>query len=91
MWNVSAGDLGVLLLVGIVAVGFADIMGALVAGQHRDPATDQWDRAHGFGAPAPHPRERPPLKHRAKRVWRRTYTSHAITKARDRTRTATGK
>jgi hypothetical protein len=76
MGNLSAGDLGLPLLVGIVAVGFADIVGAHASGQHRDAAMDHWDTDHGFGAPASKAPKRP-LKH-ARRVLKRTYTSRAI-------------
>jgi hypothetical protein len=81
VWNISASDFGLLVLVGIVTVGLADIIGAMVAGQHRDVPMNQWDAAHGFGTldgKAP-PR---PLKHRARGIWKRTYTSRTIAMAR---------
>jgi hypothetical protein len=80
MWHVSTTDLGLLFLIGIAAVGFADIMGALVVGQHRDARMDQWDATHGFGATSGKGVKRP-LKHRARRVWKRAYTARTIRRA----------
>jgi hypothetical protein len=42
---------------------------------------DQWDAAREFGAPAGKTPQRP-LRHRARRVWKRTYTSRAVARAR---------
>ena len=85
MWNVSAGHLAILVLVGIVtaiaSLAVADIIGALLARQHRDVVIDQWDAAREFGAPAGKTPQRP-LRHRARRVWKRTYTSRAVARAR---------
>jgi len=50
MWNgsVSAGDIGLIILIGLIAIFLVDIFGAAVAGQHREPRLDEWDAEHGF-------------------------------------------
>lgn len=65
--DVWAGELGLLILIGAIALGFADIAGAAVAGQHREAPMDEWDAAHGPGTPGGQPPKHP-LRHRVQRV-----------------------
>ena len=49
MWNgsVLVGDVGLIIMVGVIAVFFADSFGAAVAGQHRAARLDDWDAGLG--------------------------------------------
>ena len=69
MWDVSAGSIAALMVIGIAAVALSDIIGAAITAHGRVARTGK--EAKGDSEQMPDlPSRR--LRHHARRVWRRT-------------------
>lgn len=69
MWDVSAGSIAAVMVIGIAAVALSDIVGTAIAAHDRVARTGKEAKRHSEEMPDLPSRR---LRHHTRRVWRRT-------------------
>jgi hypothetical protein len=80
MWDVSAGSIAALTVLGITAVALSDIIGTAIAAHDRVARTRKAAKGDTGQMPDLPSRQ---LRHHARRVWRRTRMARGWPRSRD--------